>query len=79
MESDSVIAGNIVRTIFKHINLCLKTNNSKVRINMFEKGAIQGMLNDKVLNGINSYINNMNPMAIKSLMDEIDFEIKKRG
>jgi len=78
MESDSIIATNIVRKLFKHINSCLQSDRSKVKLNMFEKGMIKGMLNDKSLNGINNYILNMNTYDVKILIDDLESEIDKR-
>lgn len=78
MESDSVIATNIVRKLFFHINSCLTSDRSKIKLNMLEKGMIKGMLGEKTLNGINGYIVNMNPNDIKNLIDDIENEIKKR-
>lgn len=78
METDAVIACNIVKKLFKHINSCLQNDRSKVKINMLEKGMIKGMLSEKALNGINNYILNMNTYDIKLLIDDLDVEVKKR-
>lgn len=78
METDSTIACNIVKTIFKHINLCLQNDRSRQKVNMFEKGVIKGMLGDRTLNGINNYIFNMYPLDVKNLMNDLEEEIKKR-
>jgi hypothetical protein len=77
-QSDSLIATNIVRKIFKNINSCIQGDRSKIKLNMLEKGMIKGLLTDKSLNGINNYITNMNTFDLKILIDEIEVEIKSR-
>lgn len=78
MESDYTIACNIVRKIFTHINLCVQGDRSKVKLNMFEKGVIKGMISEKTLKGINGYVMNMYEPEVKRLMDDIELEVSKR-
>ncbi len=77
-ETDYDIACNIVRKIFSHINLCIQSDRSRVKLNMLEKGMIKGMLSDKTLIGINGYVRNMNPIDINNLMNDLEIEFKKR-
>lgn len=79
MNPDHQAACNIVRKLFSHINLCLQSDRSKVKLNMLEKGVIKGMLSDKTLNGINNYINNMSDADIKNLMDDLQTEFSRRN
>ena len=79
MTNDHIIATKIVDLLFKHINMCIKLDRSKVKLNPFEKGIISGMLSDKTAKGINNYILNMYPSDIKILMNDIESEIKKRS
>ncbi len=78
-DTDVIIAQNIVRKLFYHINMCLTTDRSRTKLNMLEKGIIKGMLSDKTIGGINGYIANMYPGDVESLMNDIETEIKKRG
>lgn len=84
---DALIATNIVKEVFYNINLCIQEDRSKVRLNMFEKGAIKGLIGKKTLDGINNYVLNMYPDDIKNLMngilksipkDILESELKKR-
>lgn len=77
LETDSIIACNIVKKLFKHINLWIPKTN----ISMFEKGIIKSMLTEKVLNGINNciiFVYNKYPNDVKVLIDDIEVELKKR-
>ncbi len=78
IENDYDIACNIVRKIFSHINLCIQGDRSKVKVNMIEKGMIKGMLSDRTLNGINSYVRNMYPGDVNILMNDLEIEFRKR-
>lgn len=78
IENDYDIACNVVVKLFHHINLCIQSDRSKVKLNMLEKGIIKGMLSDRTLNGINGYVRNMYPMDVKILMDDLETEFKKR-
>lgn len=77
-ENDYTIASEIVRKIFKHINLGIQNDRSRRRLNMFEKGIIRGMLSDNTMNGINDYVKNMYPEDIKALIDDLESEMRKR-
>lgn len=75
---DVVIAGAIVDTIFREVNSCVQGDRSKIKLNMFEKGVIGGMLNSKVQNGIKNFILNMNDNDVKIMLDGIQRELNKR-
>lgn len=72
------IACAIVRIIFKNVNSCIQGDRSKVKLNMFEKGVIGGMVNNRVINGINNYVENMSEADLNILLTEIDKELDKR-
>lgn len=78
-SKDAIIACNIVKLIFRHINICIQTDRSSVKLGAFEKGIIKSMLGEKTENGINKYLVNMYPMDVKKLMNDIEIEISKRN
>lgn len=69
---------NIVDHIFRHIDICLKEDKSKIKISLFTKSFIRGMLTNDVKNGINNFILNMNDQEVKLLLDDIQKELDKR-
>lgn len=80
------IAVNIVDKLYGHIKRCIKEDRSRVKINMFEKGAISSGLN-AVLPGTKTYISGMGSGDIKLLLgdilmcytdDMLEEELKKR-
>jgi len=77
-NNDADVAGAIIDTIFREVNGCVQGDRSKVKLNMFEKGVIGGMLNSKVSNGIKNFVSNMNDNDVKILLDGIQKELAKR-
>ena len=53
-------ACNIVSHIFRHIDICLKEDKSKIKLSMFTRSFIKGMLTNNVKTGIDDFIRNMN-------------------
>ncbi len=77
ISKDAIVATKIVSKLFTHINFCINQDLSKKKLNYFEKMAIKGMLNNDMKNGINDYIVNMYPSAVRNLMDDIKTIIKE--
>jgi hypothetical protein len=71
-------ACNIVSHIFRYIDICIKDDKSKVRLSMFAKSFIKGMLTNNVKTGIDNFIRNMNDQEVRSLLDDIQHELNKR-
>lgn len=71
-------ACNIVNHIFRYIDICLKDDKSKVKLSLFAKSFIRGMLTSNVKTGIDDFIRNMNDKEISSLLDDIQHELNKR-
>lgn len=76
--NDAQIACGIVRVIFENVASCVQGDRSKVKLNMFEKGVIGGMINEKVMLGINKYVENMSDNDIRALLNDIEKELSKR-
>ena len=57
-ETDA--ACNIVSHIFHSIDMCIKEDKSKVKLNLFAKSFIKGILTSNVKTGIDDFIKNMN-------------------
>lgn len=75
---DTDAACNIVGRIFQSIDLCLKEDKSKVKLSLFTKSFIKGILTNAVRNGIDDFIKNMNDQEIRFLLDDIQRELDKR-
>ncbi len=75
---DTDAACNIVNHIFHYIDICLKNDKSKVKLSLFAKSFIKGMLTSNVRNGIDDFIRNMNDHEIRSLLDDVQRELDKR-
>ncbi len=75
---DAQIACVVVDVLFDQISSCIKSDKSKMKLNFFAKGVIQGMLGDKTKNGIKEYVNNMYDKDINILLDNIQKELDKR-
>lgn len=71
-------ACNIVNHIFRYIDICIKDDKSKVKLSLFAKSFIKGMLTNNVKNGIDDFIRNMNDYEVRSLLDDIQYELNKR-
>ena len=72
------VACSVVDHIFRDIDLCLREDKSKIKLTLFTKSFIRGLLTDSVKTGINDFIRNMNDKQIKSLLDDIQMELNKR-
>lgn len=75
---DTDAACNIVGHIFRSIDTCLKEDKSKVKLNLFSKSFIKGILTNGVKSGIDDFIRNMDDKEIRSLLDDIQYELNKR-
>lgn len=75
---DAQIACTIIDVLFDQISLCIKSDNSKIKLSFFAKGMIQGMLGEKTKSGIKEYVNNMYDKDIDNLLDSIQKELDKR-
>lgn len=75
---DTDAACNIVSHIFRSIDMCLKEDKSKVKLNLFAKSFIKGILTSSVKTGIDDFIRNMDDREIRSLLDDIQHELNKR-
>lgn len=76
-ERYKYVGCNIVDILFDQILLCIKMDRSYMKLNMFEKSVIQGMLSDKVKNGIKNYVLNMYDEDIRLLVKDIHKETMK--
>jgi hypothetical protein len=77
-DIDTHAACKVVDHIFNYIELCLKEDKSKIKLNLFTKSFIRGILTNNVRSGINDFIMNMNDKEVKSLLDDIQKELDKR-
>lgn len=75
---DTDAACHIVGHIFRSIDMCLKEDKSKVKLNLFAKSFIKGILTNSVKTGIDDFIRNMDDREIRSLLDDIQYELNKR-
>jgi methionine salvage enolase-phosphatase E1 len=75
---DTDAACNIVSHIFHSIDMCLKEDKSKVKLSLFAKSFIKGVLTNTVKTGIDDFIKNMNDQDIRNLLDDIQRELDKR-
>jgi hypothetical protein len=75
---DSQVACNVVDHIFNYIEICLKEDKSKIKLSLFTKSFIRGILTNSVRSGINDFIMNMNDKEVKDLLDDIQKELYKR-
>lgn len=75
---DSQIACKVVDHIFNYIEICLKEDKSKMKLSLFTKSFIRGILTDSVRSGINDFIKNMNDKEVKDLLDDMQKELNKR-
>lgn len=71
-------ASKIVDDIFNYVAICLREDKSKVKVSMFAKAFIQGVLNDSVKNGLKDFVTNMNEQEIKMLLDDIQRDLNMR-
>jgi len=76
--NSATVACAIVRIIFKNVGDCVQGDRSRIKMNMFEKGVIGGMINEKVMLGINKYVENMNENDLNILLNDIERELAKR-
>ena len=75
---DSHVACNVVDHIFNYIDICLKEDKSKMKLSLFAKSFIRGILTDSVRGGINDFILNMNDKEVRALLDDMQKELNKR-
>ncbi len=75
---DTDIACDVVGHIFRSIDMCLEGDKSKVKLSLFTKSFIKGILTNTVKTGIDDFIRNMNNQDIRSLLDNIQGELDKR-
>ena len=75
---DPQVACKVVDHIFNYIDVCLKEDKSKIKLSLFAKSFIRGILTDGVRNGINDFIFNMNDKEVKALLDDMQKELNKR-
>lgn len=76
---DSEAACMIVTHLFGYIDLCLKEDKSKVKLNKLTKAFVQGILRNSVRDGINDFLRNMNDTEIKGLLDAIQRDMNYRN
>lgn len=76
--TDTDVACDIVDHIFNYINLCLKEDKSKVKLSLFAKSFIRGILTDNLKDAINNFIKNMPDKETRSLLDDIQTALNKR-
>jgi len=79
---DAETINNIIDVIFKQIGQCLVTDRSNIKLNILQKGAIQGFLHTffgkTTREGMRQYIDNMYPEDLKEVIDNIEKEIKRK-
>lgn len=75
---DTDAACNIVSHIFRAIDTCIKDDKSKVKLSLFTKSFIKGVLTNTVKTGIDDFIKNMDDQDIRNLLDDIQRELDKR-
>ena len=75
---DSEVACNVVDHIFRYIEMCLKEDKSKMKLNLFAKSFIRGILTDNIKNGIDNFILNMNDKEVRAMLDDMQKELNKR-
>lgn len=77
-QTESAVAVMIVNHIFDYASICLKEDRSKVKISLFAKSFIGGILNDNVRSGLNNFVRNMNDTDTKLLLDDIEKALAMR-
>ena len=75
---DSKVACDVVDHIFRYIEICLKEDKSKMKLSLFAKSFIRGILTENVRNGINDFVLNMNDKEVKAMLDDMQKELNKR-
>lgn len=75
---DSEVACNVVDHIFRYIEICLKEDKSKMKLSLFAKSFIRGILTENVRSGINNFILNMNDKEVRAMLDDMQKELKRR-
>lgn len=75
---DSKVACDVVDHIFRYIDMCIKDDKSKMKLSLFAKSFIRGLLTDSVRSGINNFILNMNDKEVKEMLDDMQKELNKR-
>ena len=75
---DSEVACRVVDHIFRYIEICLKEDKSKMKLSLFAKSFIRGVLTENVRSGINNFILNMNDKEVLTMLDDMQKELNKR-
>ncbi len=75
---DSKVACDVVDHIFRYIDICLKEDKSKMKLSLFAKSFIRGILTENVRNGINDFVLNMNDKEVRAMLDDMQKELNKR-
>lgn len=75
---DADIACNLVDILFRHVLASVQTDRSSVKLNMFQRGMIGGVLG-KTRYGTKEYLAGMRNEDIKLLLDDIEKELVRRN
>lgn len=78
-EINTEVACNIINIIFKYVNICLKEDKSKRKINKLEKSFIQSIINSRTVDGIKAFVKDMNDKEVELLLTEIQKELDTRN
>ncbi len=76
--SEARIACEVVGSIFKYINICIKQNKSKKKLSDFTRTFISAILTDRTKGGLDDYLYNMDDSEVEKLLDEIQISLNKR-
>lgn len=78
---DAETINNIIDVIFKQIGQCLVADRSNTKLDILQKGIIQGFLHaffgKTTREGMRQYIDNMYPEDLKEVVNSIEKEIKR--
>lgn len=75
-EKRLIAAFGIIDDIFQEVNDSVQHDRSNVKLNMFEKGVIGGMLNERVKNGIKKYMYNMDERDVENMINKIKNRVR---
>lgn len=76
-SKDMDIACAIIDILFRHVYNCINENRSSVKLNMFQRGMIGGVLGN-TRDGTKSYVHGMTKEDVSILLDDLEKELKKR-
>jgi hypothetical protein len=74
---DTEISCNLIDILFKHVLASIEHDRSTVKLNMFQRGMIGGVLG-KTRDGTKEYVVGMRNDDIKALLNDIETELSKR-